>query len=103
MSGVAEAGTLAFFREARFEPDFTAQHLFLHLALIRDHYRLWRHGIELHNSGDNDDHDQQRIHCAYSDSDANTNPCAYTKSDSYANANTDPNADTRYSDDYVRR
>jgi hypothetical protein len=60
---------------------------------------LWRRGIELHNSGDNDDHDQQRIHCAYSDSDA----CAYTKSDSYANANTDPNADTRYSDDYVRR
>lgn len=107
MSEVAEAATLAFFREAGFESDFTARHLLVHLALVRDHHRLRRSWVELHNSGDNDNHDQQRIYRAYSDSDAH--PDAYTNSDSrtnayaYADADTYANAHTRYSDNYVRR
>jgi hypothetical protein len=84
-----------------------ARHLLLHFALVRDHYRLWRHRIELHNSGDNDNHDQQRIHCARPDADAYAHPDAYTNSDSRTTANpctyAYANAHTRYSDNYVRR
>jgi hypothetical protein len=75
--------------------------LFLHLAFIRAHYRLRRHRVELHNSRDNDYHDQQRIYCANADSDSDAHPDAYTNSDAHATPPSDP--DTRYSDYYVRR
>jgi hypothetical protein len=84
VSGAAEAGTLAFFLEARFESDFTAWHLLLHVAFIRDHYRLWRSGVELYNPCCNHNHDQQRSHQSDADSDVNTN----------AYSDTDPNSDT---------
>lgn len=91
--------------------------MFLHLAFIRAHYRLRRHRVELHNSRDNDYHDQQRIHCANADSDSDAHPDAYPNSypnsDAHATARATPdsnpattahsNPNARYSDDYVRR
>jgi hypothetical protein len=88
VSGVAEAGTLAFFREARFESDFTVLHLLLHLDFIRDHYRLRRRWVELYNSRDNNNNDGQRIYYAYPDSYSNANAYSNSHSDTIPNANT---------------
>ena len=61
--------------------------MLLHLDFIRDHYRLRRRWVELYNSRDNDNNDQQRIYYAYPDSNSN----AYSNADSNAHSDTIPN------------